>query len=277
MFKNILKSFIWLIFYFIVSIIGTISAMIVYIFKNIQLLSEIETNPEWFTKVLFSTAVPGLIIAAVITIIIFVLYKIIRKHPFDTPKVKPSIAIFSVFVGFSLNSVITLILGIISQFIPDTLVENLEQSTDLATSNELSLPLLIIGTGILVPIMEEIIFRYGMHKTLARSNVIIAYISSSLIFGIMHGNLIQCVYTTFLGIVLAYFLTKSENLWYPMIIHITINTTSVIISEVGEAGAILMLLIGIIGITSSIIMVRKNKEVRTIFQKEPKVTVEIVL
>ena len=84
--------------------------------------------------------------------------------------------------------------------------------------------LLIVITVILGPIAEEIIFRY---MTFGRMRFYLgskqAIIISSLLFGVYHANMVQFIYCTLLGVVLAIIYDRSGNLWITIAAHMAIN------------------------------------------------------
>lgn len=92
----------------------------------------------------------------------------------------------------------------------------------------------IICLGILTPIAEELVFRglifKRMREVLSMKRAILI---SALIFGIYHGNLVQAVYGGVLGALLAYTYEKYGSLKAPILAHMVLNLTSVILSEVG--------------------------------------------
>ncbi len=78
----------------------------------------------------------------------------------------------------------------------------------------------VLSYGILAPLGEETVFRgvvYGKLKKI--SNVPIAALLSGLIFGLFHGNLVQAVYATVLGVVLALVYELYDSIWFPMLFH----------------------------------------------------------
>ena len=90
----------------------------------------------------------------------------------------------------------------------------------------------LVGIGIIVPIMEEMVFRILVYKRMRRTmDVKKAVIMSALVFGIMHGNLVQFVFAFVIGIMLAYLYEISDNLIIPMAGHIAVNVTSLIFTE----------------------------------------------
>lgn len=82
----------------------------------------------------------------------------------------------------------------------------------------------LLDVVILGPIIEEIIFRGLMINILRKKvNYIWAIAISAVLFGIWHGILIQGVYTAIMGIILGYVYIKTDNLFYPILIHMGNN------------------------------------------------------
>lgn len=78
----------------------------------------------------------------------------------------------------------------------------------------------IISYGILAPLGEEVVFRgvvYGQLKKVMK--VPIAIVLSGLAFGLFHGNLVQAVYATVIGILLALVYELYGTLIAPMVFH----------------------------------------------------------
>ena len=108
--------------------------------------------------------------------------------------------------------------------------ETYQQLTELLYSAPLWFQLL--GTGVIVPLCEELIFRglmYGRLKDYVP--VRWALLMSALAFGISHGNLVQGIYGFTLGYLMAYLYERTGKLWVPVLFHIVANTISVLITE----------------------------------------------
>lgn len=90
----------------------------------------------------------------------------------------------------------------------------------------------LLGTGVIVPLCEELIFRGLMYNRL-KDHVPVkwALLMSALAFGIGHGNLVQGVYAFALGYMMAYLYERTNKLWVPMLFHIVANSVSVLITE----------------------------------------------
>lgn len=93
----------------------------------------------------------------------------------------------------------------------------------------------IICAGIIIPIVEEIIFRGLIFNRIKfQYNLTSAMLISSVVFGIYHGNIIQGIYATMLGVCLAYAYNKTKNILIPIFIHISANTSVVCLSSFVE-------------------------------------------
>ena len=117
MFVNILKSIAWVAFYFIASTIGSIVALLgqVFIF-GFEFPTDVENVDAWvdaIVQLVLETAVPGLIIAAIICIIGFLIYKKLNKEPLDMKKIEGDRALFCVGAGLILNAAISLVLALV--------------------------------------------------------------------------------------------------------------------------------------------------------------------
>lgn len=97
-----------------------------------------------------------------------------------------------------------------------------------------SLPVQIIGLGIITPVAEELMFRGILYKRFReRQSFWYSAIWSALLFSFMHSNTTQMIYTFLLGILLSYLYEKFGSFRAPVLLHILLNTGSVVFTEVG--------------------------------------------
>lgn len=228
MWKNIGKGGIWFAIYFgLQNVLSTITAMC-YVFMNLESMPD-TTNIEAFFNFIMeatvATAVPTLIISAIFTILIYMLHRRRIQQPLDIKSIDWKKLMFFAGVGCMTNVAISLVLNGIYSIMPESWVTLLEQFTGTVSTGQ-PFVLLLLGTGILVPMMEEITFRYGIHRNIAKSSVVWAYIISAVVFGLIHGNPIQILYAAAIGVLLSFVYQKTNNLWYPIIIHMAINSSS---------------------------------------------------
>ncbi len=90
----------------------------------------------------------------------------------------------------------------------------------------------ILYTGIVIPIIEEVIFRGVIFRILRKWFPFVAVaIVSSLAFGLYHGNLVQFVYASLCGLFLAYLCEKFHSILAPIVAHVIMNITSCVMTE----------------------------------------------
>lgn len=270
MFKNILKSVAWISLYFATSIIGSIIAVIIYLLFGIIPIPDNIDNPnilmDFTMELIVKSAIPGIIIASLICITLYIFYKLIKKDTIKIADIDVRKVIFCIGLGLFLNAILSIFLTLLSPIIPSAFNNTLNDMLNMVLAGN---PIVVLlGTGILGPIMEEIIFRHGIHRTLSRSNVIVGYVISSLLFGLAHGNLLQGAYATVLGLIFAFILTNTDNLLYPILIHITINTSSTIISFLPKDTPELLVLVIMFAISLMLIVpLIKTNSVKQLFTK----------
>jgi membrane protease YdiL (CAAX protease family) len=112
-----------------------------------------------------------------------------------------------------------------------SLFEQYGQVVNLISGENFLLVLLFVG--ILIPIFEEVLFRgliFGELKKAMR--VSIAVLLQAFLFGLSHMNLIQGIYAFVLGLILGAVYEKSRNLLLPMVVHISFNAFSVLMSGI---------------------------------------------
>jgi len=95
-----------------------------------------------------------------------------------------------------------------------------------------SLTVRIIAICFAAPIVEELVFRGIIFNRLsAWMPSWIAVIVSSVMFGIMHLNLFQGLYTFLIGVAFCVLYVRYRNLLIPIIGHIAFNSVNLLINE----------------------------------------------
>ncbi len=85
--------------------------------------------------------------------------------------------------------------------------------------------------GVLSPLAEEAVFRGLIYNRMKRCfHYPIALIVSSLLFGCYHGNMVQAVYGTILGIIIAFVYERYESFAAPFLFHGVANVSIFAIS-----------------------------------------------
>lgn len=93
----------------------------------------------------------------------------------------------------------------------------------------------IISVAIIVPILEELLFRGIVYKRLrGYMKTEIAIVVSALFFGLFHLNVVQGLYAFIIGLLLAYVYEKYKSIWAPILFHVAANSVSIFLTEVIE-------------------------------------------
>ncbi len=165
---------------------------------------------------------------------------------------------FNIFIlGIGVTILLLFFSGILTKLIPNYN----EVSNQLATSRSSVWKLII--TIVLIPIYEEIFYRGIIFGYLRKNfNIILAIVVQALIFGVMHLNLVQGIYTFILGIVLALVYMYSKSIIGNITIHIIFNLLGILIIpklliNIPSVSIILLIIAILFIIFSSIKMIGK--------------------
>ena len=92
----------------------------------------------------------------------------------------------------------------------------------------------IIGLGIVIPIAEELMFRGILYKRFReRQGFWYSALWSALLFSFIHSTTTQMIYAFLLGVLLSYLYEKFGSFRAPVVLHILLNTGSVVFTELG--------------------------------------------
>jgi len=270
--KGKLKSFFgavgYLFIIFLIQLIVSVISGIIIALKNIN---EITTNGVNTDEIINkSTGLTNYILLAssIVTVVVFLLiYKARKKNikeELQIVKTSKSNIIIGIGLGISAwlfnTGLISLVQesGLFKEYF--SIMENM-----LAPLSEGSVLVSLLTVGIVVPFTEEFIFRGVIFKTLNKNiSVLGTIIIQALFFGVFHGNLIQGIYTTLLGLVLGYITYRTRSLWSAIIIHMINNTIATIspfiLKSVPSTTSILIafIIIGSLGVTTLIYFINKK-------------------
>ena len=136
----------------------------------------------------------------------------------------------SLGVGYLLNFAGIFLNGYIARFTgkdPMTMNPVVEMAMDFT-------PSMLIYACILGPIMEEVMFRGFLLKRARLFGDRTAVIYTAVMFGLMHGNISQCLYATAIGLVFGYVAVKTNSIRYTILLHISVNSFSTLVA-LGES------------------------------------------
>lgn len=140
-----------------------------------------------------------------------------------------------IFIGLALSSVANIISDIVSTnfsyFGLENTIDFSESSSSLFTNI-----LYVISTAIVPAFAEEFAFRGILMGTLRKYGDAFAIITSSVMFGAMHGNIVQIPFAFVLGLIFAYVDCKTNSIIPSVIIHFLNNFYAVIIDILSTEG-----------------------------------------
>ena len=269
MLKQVGKSALWWLVYIMASTLGVSIAMFISLASRlIDFYQSGEDFMSSFMEYITESLLPGTFYAGIICIIVYVAYKAICKHPAEWKQINFSKAIFCFALGAAFNLIISYVLEFLWALLPVSLTDSATEATAMLDTDTYHWLFLLVSVGIVAPISEEIIFRHGMCRTLAKGNVLMGILLSSIVFGMAHGNLIQGVYTCMMGIVCAIVILNTDNIWYPAFIHMGLNCSSVFASAVPEAlSNITLIIIGFTGVLIVVTMLIHRDDIRALLKK----------
>lgn len=89
----------------------------------------------------------------------------------------------------------------------------------------------LLGTGICVPITEEVLFRGLIYQRMRRTvGMGWAMLLSSVLFAVYHGNLVQMIYAFPMALLLCGVYEKCDSIKGPIVLHMAANLAAVAIN-----------------------------------------------
>lgn len=174
---------------------------------------------------------------------------------------KSKAVIFTLFLGIALQILSSSIIYFVNELFPKAfeeygkIVESL--TGDLSITD-------IIPLLILAPIAEEIMFRgLLLRYALKIMPVHLAVIFQAIGFGIFHGNMVQFIYATIIGIILGYLAYYMKSVLPSVFLHFMINLSGVLLPanlfETRLKTAVLLGVSAVVTLTSIILIIHWYK------------------
>ena len=130
-----------------------------------------------------------------------------------------------------------------------------------------SIIITVLYTCIVAPVTEELMYRGFVLKNLSRVSQRFGIIMSSLLFGLMHGNMSQFIFAFIMGIFLAHIDIKHNSIVPSIIVHAFSNIVSIAISYSGVLDnlalaavcSLILISLAILGFIMWIFFMKKNR------------------
>lgn len=179
----------------------------------------------------------SILLAPVTYLLTFYLYKFIfnskytLKKLFTEPKINKNLVIKGVLTSL-LILIVTFGFNLIYSLIFKYLIDNSTPADNVKGLLSMPFVLTILIGGIIIPFIEEIVFRKSIREIIPNSKPITYIITSALIFSSVHiqntenlYNMMFYVIGTFIdGLIFAYIYEKEKTVWPSYIGHALYNT-----------------------------------------------------
>ena len=127
-------------------------------------------------------------------------------------------------IGSIVNGIVTAPAAVLNVLIANTLSgSNIVADLLYADDSWIYLLFGILTVGIIVPILEELIFRRLVINSTCKYGYGAAIMISAFTFAVYHGNFVQFFYAFGLGIMFAYIYCKTGKLRYTVLLHMGYN------------------------------------------------------
>ena len=148
-----------------------------------------------------------------------------KNNNLSYDKVSILMIVYVIAIGIALCYICNIIINYIPRVKTNVVTENVYKLTE-----ELNVYVTLFIITIIVPLLEEIIFRGFFYDTIKIiSNNLMAIILTSITFAFAHSDLQQITYAFIAGIFLAYIRYKCNNIIYSIIMHFIMNLTAYIL------------------------------------------------
>ena len=227
---NYLKKFLKVLIWPIIFMIG--SFLIRYIFVAIFNSKEkgIMNNQEfldYIKTIEYQEKLNSFIDSKTLLIILitFILFLPILYFRYKKYKTSSNFKLRDIIIPMSFGISISLIYNI-------TLynLNNLFHFTHNFDGNSLPILIQIISSGIVGPILEELLFRGIVYNKLKEFNKpMTSIILTSIIFGLIHTDILNAIYAFGVSFILIFLYEKYKTLKAPIIMHISLNMTIILL------------------------------------------------
>jgi len=185
-------------------------------------------------------------------------------------------AALAVGAGMGVTIIANLVVGYMAAFFEQIGLKTPE-TPDFVQSTPTGLILGVFVLTVLPALLEEMLFRGYVLRMLMQFGEGKAIVISSILFGFMHGNVVQIPFAFLLGLAMGFLTVRTRSIWPAVALHFFTNFLSVILqyftmdlSDPRIASLIILgvyLVVGLIGMTCFIILcatgnpivARKNK------------------
>lgn len=148
-------------------------------------------------------------------------------NPFASKRAPRGSYVVAIFGGM----VISAFANVVASYVVSLLTNVGVAEPDFPSTIEptlLSLALNVVATAVFPAIMEEMVFRGYILGALRPHGEKTAVLVSALLFGLIHGNILQVPFAAILGFVLGWLVIQTNSIWPAVVLHGVNNLFSVV-------------------------------------------------
>ncbi|MCI0519622.1 MAG: CPBP family intramembrane metalloprotease [Chloroflexi bacterium] len=212
----------WISLVGVILVLGSSVAAAWFASQKFPDLVSLESQPLWFNALLAALEALGLFIA--------VYFVGMRRRSFSWSQVglgaiHPAWLLGAFAAAMLLIPAVGVIVIVIQMLLGQPLVNPQLEFLAPQDFSWVGAAGMLLFAGLAVPFAEELFFRGVLYSWLSRRfGVIIAALVSSLLFGLLHGELAIAGATFLMGLALAWFYQRSRSLWPSIFIHVINNS-----------------------------------------------------
>lgn len=198
----------------------SITNILIYIVGRLYIMNNRTTaSRESLIKFINSNSliislVTGLIILALL--LLFIKKKVVP--PCKLNKISFKTILYIAIFCFGTAVIMGILVGLLTLIFP-----SYKEISNLMQESHTSIFKLFVIV-VFAPIFEEIFFRGVIFGYLKKNyNIVLAIILQALVFGILHGNIVQGIYAFILGVILALIYYYTNSLYSSIVFHLIFN------------------------------------------------------
>lgn len=242
-------------------------------------LSDLYNNSTMFKYAFNIVAVDLLAMFPAFGIAALILKRNFTSEFFPAKKVGKLKATAWVFLGMGCTILANYFVSFMMTFVKNVLGYELTQN-EFGTSNDPLTCIVMVAATVFAPaIFEEFAFRCCALGALKKYGKGFAVFMVSIIFGLVHGNVIQFVFAFLVGLILAYITVQTDNVIIAMVIHAMNNGRSAVNDIVTTAtdektanivAVIIMIILGVLAVVSLVYLLitksfKAEKKIKSLY------------
>lgn len=257
------------------------AGLLLYIVGNTVISAFLTSSPAIYNRYLndplFAVAVGMMNTSFSVFLPFLLIYFVMHKRRMinDLPLggvYDPMNAVLLVFIGmggcYVANMVTSYLTVIASAFGIESMA--MQMQPEFTEAEPVNIFIQLLGYAVLPALFEEFAYRGVILQSLRRYGDWFAIFISALLFGILHGNIVQIPFAFLVGILLGYCTVVSGSMWVSIAIHFGNNLISVLQSilqtQFGQSAAYaatagMMIVLFFLGIACFIAYTKRNKKI----------------